>query len=74
MFLASLVISGREWLLPAPAFAAGALLLLFWTYRRETGGGGIRIAAFLLKLLGILTLAACVLDPLWSAQRARPGA
>src|SRR5260370_3284613 len=74
MFLASLVISGREWLLPAAAFTAGALLLLFWTYRRETSGGGIRIAAFLLKLLGILTLAACVLDPLWSGQRARPGA
>src|SRR5579859_5853113 len=74
MFLASLVISGREWLLPAAAFVAGALFLLFWTYRRETGGRGVRVAAFLLKLLGILTLAACVLDPLWSGQRARPGA
>ena len=73
MFLAAVIVSGRQWILPAALLAAGALFLIVWTYRRAPSPG-IRIACIILKLLGVLTLAACVIDPLWSGQRARPGA
>ncbi|PYM11512.1 MAG: hypothetical protein DME18_13820, partial [Verrucomicrobia bacterium] len=74
MCVASLVISGREWLWPVTVFLTGALLVLIWTYRRPPASGSIRSLCLLLKLLGLLVMAACLLDPLWSGQRARPGA
>ena len=74
MFVATLVISGRDWLWPAAIFLALALLALGWTYRYAPAGGAIRGVCVFLKLLGLLVLAACLVDPLWSGQRARPGA
>src|SRR5947209_8442491 len=74
MFLATLFISGRDWLVPAAAFLAVASLFLFWAYQRTPVSGGIRLLCVSLKLIGILALAACLLEPLWSSQRARPGA
>ena len=74
MFVATLVISGRDWLWPAAIFLALALLALGWTYRHAPAGGAIRGVCVFLKLLGLLVLAACLVDPLWSGQRARPGA
>ena len=74
MFVATLVISGRGWLLPAAIFLALALLALSWTYRHGPADGAIRGVCVFLKLLGLLVLAACLVDPLWSGQRARPGA
>src|SRR5260370_19167041 len=74
MFLATLFISGRDWLLPAAEALGAALLLLFWGCRRAPATGVVRGVCFGLKLIGILALAACLLEPLWSGQRARPGA
>ena len=74
MTLATLVISGRDWIVPAALCAVAMLALLVAIYRRAPASGGVRATAFLLKLLGILTLAGCLLEPLWSGQRARPGA
>src|SRR5256886_16024905 len=74
MFVATLVISGRDWLWPAAIFLVLALLALGWTYRHGPAGGAIRGVCVFLKLLGLLVLAACLVDPLWSGQRARPGA
>jgi len=74
MFVATLVISGRGWLWPAAIFLALALLALGWTYRHGPADGAIRGVCVFLKLLGLLVLAACLVDPLWSGQRARPGA
>src|SRR5690606_17431042 len=34
----------------------------------------VRSCCAALKLLGLLALLACLLEPLWSSQRARPGA
>ena len=70
----ALVISGRQWLWPVAGFLGVALALLVWTYARRTGGRGLAAVCFLLKCLGYLTLAACLLEPLWTVQRARPGA
>src|SRR5213596_3165762 len=74
MLVATLVISGREWLWPLATFLAVTLLALAWAYRRAAAGGTIRGVCIFLKGLGLLTLAACLLEPLWSGERARPGA
>src|SRR5213076_1945512 len=74
MFLASVIISGQHLLIPGVTFLLLSSLLLFWSYRRAPAGGGRRLLCFLLKLLGVLALAACLLEPLWSRERARPGA
>jgi uncharacterized membrane protein len=73
MLVATLVISGREWLWPLAGFLAVALLAMAWAYRRAAAGGTIRGVCIFLKGLGLLTLAACLLEPLWSGERARPG-
>lgn len=49
------------------------MLLLVWSYRGSPRGG-IRWLCLGLKLLGLAALATCLLEPLWSGQRARPGA
>ena len=74
MCVASLVFSGRAWLWPVAVFLGVALLALISAYSRAPAGGTIRAACLLLKVLGMGVLAACLLDPLWSGQRARPGA
>ena len=74
MFLATLLFPGRDWLLPAAGFVGVAVLLLWWSYRHAQVSGGLRALCVSLKLLGLLALAACLLEPLWSRQRAQPGA
>jgi uncharacterized membrane protein len=69
----ALLIPGRGWLLPASGLLVLALLLLAWAYRKAPASGGIRGTCLSLKLIGLLALAACLLEPLWSGQRARPG-
>src|SRR5262245_6175367 len=71
---AAIVLSGREWLLPAGAFLLVAIILLTWTYLRAHADKKLRTACAFLKLLGLAALLACLLDPLWSSQRAKPGA
>jgi len=51
-----------------------AALLLLWSYSKGTANRGLRSVCLLLKLCGFALLAACLLEPLWSGQRARPGA
>jgi len=74
MMFAAILISGREWLLPAAGFLLVAALLLVWTYRRAQADRKLRTACAFLKLLGLAVLLACLLEPLWTTQRARPGA
>ena len=74
MFTGAVLFSGREWLLPAAGFLVVATALLWWSYRRLAIPPTIRIACISLKMIGLLALAACLLEPLWTTQRARPGA
>lgn len=74
MEIAAILFSGREWLLPAAGFVVVSLLFLWWSYRQATANRNVRFFCILLKTLGILALALCLLEPLWSGKRARPGA
>src|SRR5689334_15167870 len=73
MALATVLISGREWLIPAVGFVVFAGVLLWWGYRRAPIAGPLGAICLGLKLVGVLALAACLVEPLWSGQRARPG-
>jgi uncharacterized membrane protein len=70
----SLIISGRDWFPPVAVFLAVALGAVAWSYSRDSAPAAVRLACAALKLLGLLTLGAVLLEPLWSGERARPGA
>lgn len=71
MPLGTLSFAGWNWLWFAAGAVAVAFLLLLWGYR---GGPAIRWVCIPLKILGFAALAFCLLEPLWSGQRVRPGA
>ena len=73
MIIAEITLGGRQFLVPAVCLAGLALAVLFWSYarsRRRTGG---QLAALLLKTLGIVALTTCLLEPLYTGTRPRPG-
>ncbi len=70
----SLIISGRDWFLPVAVFLAVSLGAVAWSYSRDSAPFAIRLVCAALKLLGLLTLGVVLLEPLWSGERARPGA
>ncbi|HWW02372.1 MAG TPA: glutamine amidotransferase [Candidatus Acidoferrum sp.] len=88
--LSTLIFSGSHWLSFAAAVLLVALSLLCWSYRATPRGGDGHVPAenggrpasndplpwlcFALKALAFAALAVCLLEPLWSGQRARPGA
>ena len=69
----SLTFSGWNWLWPAVAFCAVAVVVLLWSYR-ASAGQPLRRICLALKVAGIVALALCLLEPLWLGQRVRPGA
>lgn len=73
MSLAALTFSGWNWLWPAAVFFAVSALVLIWSYRTSQGPAVIRWLCLALKTLGIAALALCLLEPLWTTQRAKPG-
>lgn len=74
MFWAAIFLSAKNWLPWAAGFLFLAGLLLAWGYHRTRLRGGLRFACISLKILGIALLALCLLEPMWSAERAVPGA
>ena len=74
MALATVLISGREWLVPAIGVLVVVGGLLWWSYRKAPVAGPLGRVCFGLKFLGVLALAACLIEPLWTGERARPGA
>ncbi len=74
MTFGSLIFAGREWLWPAVALTVVALVVLIWAYRRAPAGLGLRCCAGILKTIGIVILAWCLVEPLLSGTRPRPGA
>jgi uncharacterized membrane protein len=72
--LGTITVGSHAWLWPAAAVLLAALILLVWSYRRAAQAGPMTRIAFGLKLLGILALALCLVEPLWSGRRAKAGA
>jgi uncharacterized membrane protein len=73
MFQAALIFSGWHFLwltLVALLLAAG---ILVWSYTASPNPL-VRWICPVLKLAGLTALAICLLEPLWSGQRAKPGA
>jgi uncharacterized membrane protein len=70
---ATLLLSSWNWLWVVVGGLGLVLLLLFWSYRAAPPGFA-RWLCPCLKLLGLAALGLCLLEPLWSGQRARPGA
>lgn len=73
MLAAALIWGGGQWSWFVIVFSGLALLLLGWSYWRAPRGPW-RWLCLLLKALGFAALALCLLEPLGSGQRAKPGA
>jgi len=71
---ANVTISMTHWIWPAGALTLAAAAMLVWTYRRSPRIGAAERIAFVAKLLGVLILALCLIEPLWSGRRAESGA
>lgn len=71
---AQIILSGPGWLAPAGLLLLVSGVILFWSYRSSRGAGAWRWVCFGLKLAGLGLLALCLLEPLWSTQRAKLGA
>jgi len=74
MPMATVTIPTGPWVWPAGALLLAALALLAWSYRRASRAGPMPRIAFGLKLLGILALTLCLVEPLWRGRRAKTGA
>ena len=74
MSMSALFLAGREWLWPSIATLGLALVFVAWSYTRADAPRGIRLMCAALKILGLAALAACLLEPMWTGERARPGA
>ncbi|HVY69104.1 MAG TPA: hypothetical protein VHH73_04210 [Verrucomicrobiae bacterium] len=74
MPLATIIFSGRDWLWPAVAAFVALFGAIAWSYWRSPAPGGVKAACALLKLAGVAALLLCLLEPLGTSQRARPGA
>ncbi|MEZ6144261.1 MAG: glutamine amidotransferase [Planctomycetaceae bacterium] len=71
--VATLVIGDRSWFAPAVLTLIVATLLLVIAYAQTRAARRTRIWALLPKLLAFVLLSACLIDPLWTSTRAKPG-
>jgi uncharacterized membrane protein len=74
MLLGSISIAVTAWAWLAALALVTALALLFWSYRRSAEHSGVQKMAFFLRVLSILVLALCLIEPVWTGQRAKSGA
>ncbi len=72
--LGSIIIPASPWAWAAVLGLVTVVVLLFWSYRRSPELGAIHKIAFCLRLLGVLALGLCLVEPLWSGKRAKSGA
>ena len=71
--LAEIILAGRQWLACAVALLAIALVTLAWAYMQASYAAWVRAIAALLKTIGIVLLAALLLEPMFQGTRPRPG-
>jgi uncharacterized membrane protein len=69
-----LSLNGGDWLVPVYLVFAVAYAIVAWNYYRSGAPTAIRYAGGTLKILGITALLVCLLEPMISGERAKPGA
>ncbi|HSI15770.1 MAG TPA: glutamine amidotransferase [Chthoniobacter sp.] len=72
--IGALYLAGQEWLWPAVVSGGVVLCAVAWSYIRTPAPHLLRLACAVLKVLGAAILLLCLLDPMWSSERAKPGA
>jgi len=73
MIVGEIVLGARNWLGPAVILIVAASSVLFWNYLQSPARGWVRLVAPLLKFLGIVLLGICLVEPLYTGTRPRPG-
>jgi len=63
-----------SWVWPGAILLVTALLLLLWSFRQAARTRRPPALVWLLKLLSLLLLALCLVEPLWMGRRAKLGA
>ncbi|HTL16734.1 MAG TPA: glutamine amidotransferase [Patescibacteria group bacterium] len=71
--MATLIFSGWNYVWWVALLLSLSVVALFWSYRAAPSGWPRWICP-LLKAGGLLALGLCLLEPLWSGQRVKPGA
>ena len=73
MILAEVTLGARHWLGGAVLLVVAALAVVVWSYRRGGLRSWVRGVAAVLKGIGIVALAVCLVEPLFTGTRPRPG-
>ncbi len=74
MLIGSIFFAGKSWLMPVAVASVCVLVFVAWSYVRSAAAAPLKLACAVLKLLGIAALLACLLEPMWSREKAKPGA
>lgn len=70
---AAVILGDRAWLWPAAAVLLAIALLVAAAYARTSWPPVRRLAVALLKVAGFALVLLCLVEPLWSGSRSRPG-
>jgi len=73
MMLADIIFAGRAWWPWAVGLSLAALVALWWSYRGTLSVSGARWVALALKAAAFVALASCLVEPLVTGTRPRPG-
>lgn len=73
MILAEVTLGARHWLGGAVLLLVASLAVVIWSYRRSGSRTWVRAAAAVLKGIAIVALAVCLVEPLFTGTRPRPG-
>ena len=71
--IAEVTLGARHWLTGAVLLAVAALAVLVWSYRRRGSRSWVSGTALVLKGMAIIALASCLVEPLFTGTRPRPG-
>jgi uncharacterized membrane protein len=72
--IAFISIPMSPWVWPGAVLFVTALVLLLWSFRQAARTRTPPALAWVLKLLSLLLLALCLMEPLWMGRRAKLGA
>jgi len=74
MVVGAIFFARKEWLAPVAVAGVIAIAFVSWSYLRAPGRSALRALCAVLKVLGVAALLACLLEPMWIREKAKPGA